>query len=983
MRTVLGFKLSSKEMFMPDPAEERLDYRPIESTPGLFGFYGCGLRLYGSRDKDADTSSHVATRFMTVVFFPLFAIDAYRITKTEEGSFFLGATGLSRVTRGWNYLVLVALLVLGGLGYWQSYLTSPEYIAGENLALAEAAVSEGRIGDAAELLEKVSRGNTSHAESAGTTLRLLVDTAKLRKASAAQTLKAINVFKRARSTKPLVFDAVWPLVEEGVETDPVATRQLLESIADLGPDDGLVARTHIALLERLVAGFPDEQEYAIELALFYESEDRFDELEPLLAPHTQTLDKTEGARILGQQYAYENRIQASYDLLLPYTTAKLEAFHRAEKRYSAAVDQVWDETVKYLNDGKAAKKFYRAYDEASQARQQQMVDEEFVKRRDRSPIVKKALANYQDAADIVPVALDMGLVMLRRAQTLADADERQRELELAEETFLSIRGVAGESDKYRMYLAQVYYWLGRPEEGKNLFDELLEARGRDFDTMYSVSSLLRDLGDQKESRALMLELYDQSQTQEEKYTAADFLSLLAYELDERIEWLKLADPNNARIQADLNNLLGLEAEYAQDFAEAERYYTLAVQAYEAQTKNATNLNNLALSYFSLYRVGRDQVVLDKGVASMDEAIALDPSSSIILLNAASELVTAGCEDLIGDTFSLEKLKTRGYLGLLAHLYDDETEKLALGERLKNHPAIKKATSYLEKAMILAPKNPTPYTELSGLYYFMYDLEGLQRVAGQLEIAELDLSDAKVDHDAYYMGETDVYSIDYHNTRIEELRHQLDTLDPKSFTHVVVSSFLVSSYFSLDILDHPVDVEWIVNTTRRNQSIAPSSSTRSDYRAALLVRATERLRIKSEELNDLAAEFGRGFSRHSLLAVAMERWQSVRQLAIKDPDVVAYASLMKESFERYPFSETPDEWAFFRSWDQATADQIAQSVVDNHREDLDLKVNSYLNPPNPSSTYNHYWKLKLAGEEASAIEVLRQAAASGIKIPAPN
>ena len=52
----------------------------------------------------------------------------------------------------------------------------------------------------------------------------------------------------------------------------------------------------------------------------------------------------------------------------------------------------------------------------------------------------------------------------------------------------------------------------------------LEARGRDFDTMYSVSSLLRDLGAQSESRELMLELYDASLTEEEKYAAADFLS---------------------------------------------------------------------------------------------------------------------------------------------------------------------------------------------------------------------------------------------------------------------------------------------------------------------------------------------------------------------------------------------------------------------------------------------------------------------------
>ena len=291
-----------------------------------------------------------------------------------------------------------------------------------------------------------------------------------------------------------------------MEHDPVATRVLLAAIANLGSDDELVARTHVSLLESLVLRHPGEQKYAIELALFYESQGRYDEIEPLLSPHAQNLGTTEGARVLGQQYAYENRIEASYELLLPYTTEKLKEFHRADKRYSAALDQVWDETLKYLNDGKAPKKFYRDHDKANEAEQQQMVDDVFAKRRDRSPAVKTALKNYQDAAAVAPVALDMGLVMLRRAQTLTNPEERRSELERAEETFLAIRGVAGESDQYRLYLAQVYYWLGKPGEGKALFEELLEARERNFETLYSVGSLLRDLGAHQESREIMLEL---------------------------------------------------------------------------------------------------------------------------------------------------------------------------------------------------------------------------------------------------------------------------------------------------------------------------------------------------------------------------------------------------------------------------------------------------------------------------------------------
>ena len=592
-------------------------------------------------------------------------------------------------------------------------------MAGKDLEAAEAAIAEGRIGDAAQLAKKAHEHQTKHTERAASLLLSLVDSAGFTGAELPQTIEAIKVLKRHGATKPLVFEVVWPLVGENIESDPVTSLKLLDSVASLGGDAAMLAHTRISILESLVTRVPEDQSYAVELALFYESEGRFDELETLLAPHTETLGTTEGARILGQQYAAENKIQASYDLIVPYTTAKLKSFHQAEKRYSAALVQVWDATLKYLNDGD---KFYQDYDQASEAEQQQMVDDEYAKRRDRSPPVATALKNYQKAADIVPVALDMGLIMLRRAQNLSDADERQQELERAEETFLSIRDVAGESDEYRLYLAQVYYWLGRENEGKALLDELLEASGGAFDTVYSVASVLRDLGASSESQALMQESYDGATLDEDKYAAADLLSRLAYDLDERIEWLKLSDPNTPRILADLNNLLGLQAEYAQNFTQAEKYYRLAAAAYEEKTVSSTTRNDLALIYFSLYRVGRDNAILEKGVASMDEAIALEPSNSIILINAASELAIAACEDLVGDSFSLEKLKTRGHFGLLRYLYDNETEKRALGERLRNHPGIQKAITYLQKVLILAPKKPTPYTELAGLYSFLYDLE---------------------------------------------------------------------------------------------------------------------------------------------------------------------------------------------------------------------------------------------------------------------
>ena len=83
----------------------------------------------------------------------------------------------------------------------------------------------------------------------------------------------------------------------------------------------------------------------------------------------------------------------------------------------------------------------------------------------------------------MPVALDLGIVLLQRGQRLNDPAARRAELEKAEKTFLAIQGVAGESDTFRLSMGQVYYWLGRHDDGTKMFDDLLKANNRDGETL--------------------------------------------------------------------------------------------------------------------------------------------------------------------------------------------------------------------------------------------------------------------------------------------------------------------------------------------------------------------------------------------------------------------------------------------------------------------------------------------------------------------
>src|SRR5687768_802836 len=117
--------------------------------------------------------------------------------------------------------------------------------------------------------------------------------------------------------------------------------------------------------------------------------------------------------------------------------------------------------------------------------------------------------------------------MLQRAQGQADPAARKSQLEAAEQVFLAVRGVAGESDEYRLALGQVYYWLGKQAEGRKLFDEFLAAKGRGAEDLLRIAATLRQLGAEPEARALAEEAYNKATTNEHRHAAANVRYLCA------------------------------------------------------------------------------------------------------------------------------------------------------------------------------------------------------------------------------------------------------------------------------------------------------------------------------------------------------------------------------------------------------------------------------------------------------------------------
>jgi len=95
--------------------------QPITGAPSLFTLNGFGTMLYGERDYDPPTRSHVSVLYFVALFIPVFPIAAYRVIRVDGRRWsFLGKVPLSEGDRwhrriaGGLGVVLVACMFLVG-----------------------------------------------------------------------------------------------------------------------------------------------------------------------------------------------------------------------------------------------------------------------------------------------------------------------------------------------------------------------------------------------------------------------------------------------------------------------------------------------------------------------------------------------------------------------------------------------------------------------------------------------------------------------------------------------------------------------------------------------------------------------------------------------------------------------------------------------------------------------------------------------------
>ncbi len=685
-------------MSEPMPLEEKFpDMKPVRSAPSLITSHGVGTTVYGRRDYDADTNTYVKTHCVCFLFVPLLALGAYRVADAPAGGwYFIGRVPLSTLARAWNYLILLVILAGGGALGWHLYTTSADYVAGQKIVEADELAAAGKLTRAAQVLRPIAQGDTSHAYDAQQKLGQLLDTPQAAPAELAGAFQVAVELQRSGQT-------IDRLIERGVEqvtkhaASPRGALQILDVIARFAQENpqpqakGLadVPNVRLALLEKILAKEPGDLDAISDAAVIYESRRDLAKCEKLLAPHAAKLSTREGARILGQILAGQGKFDEAHALLAPYAEERLKRLHDANQTLRDTLQQVENDNLQELRQGRAPGFDYTAYKAADKDTQDKMVNDYLDERLRKDPSVLTAQLAIRRESQAVPVALDLGIVLLRRAQSMPDPEERKKELQKAEKTFLSVRGVGGPNEEVNLFLGQVYYWLGKHAEGKKLWDELMVAQNRTASILVTVAHMLREVGEQSQARVLAEEAYEKAPVPEDRFRAAAILAVIAEENDDRVLWLKRCNPADKQAQAQLHEALGEQATLESKDDEAANNFRQAIDLFAALPENPATLNNGALAHLNLYRVTGDAAILEKAYAMIDKAVTLRQSDSVLVLNAGGMILVNSLADVVGKELNVRALKRHAHLDLLAFLYNDDAQAKKYRQHVQSHPGVVK------------------------------------------------------------------------------------------------------------------------------------------------------------------------------------------------------------------------------------------------------------------------------------------------------
>ena len=946
------------------------------SPPALFTLNGVGTTLYGARDRRPD-GSYVRTYFFVILFVPILALKAYRVVDAPGGGwYFVGRERLSGLCKAFNALVLGAILLCAaGVAFAPSEQERRLSRGREHLAAARWAAGVRELGG---LLRDRRQGEPARAALSAAI------SGPLRQAPsgpAAEALTLLASFPAAHDLFDTAQDEAWAQLVLARCAEEEGALALLDALEPLAKEE--VAEVREAALLAALKRDPRDLTLASRAALLYEEREQPERCLEVLAPLEEALrtDAGEGARILGNLLVGQSPARG-IALWGPYVARHLPGAEQAEQEFDAAVKHASSQALERLDRGKGPPAFYSAYKAAQgDAAKQQLVRDHVNEAIREDPRVKEAGERLSEANRVVPVALELGILRLERAQALT-GEERQQALTEIEELFLSIQATAGRTTAFKLNLAKVRYWLGKPEEGRTLLDGVLEEGERAPQLLLEVAHTLRLVGDLSAARELAKECYEatkeaEGEQEQLRFGAASLCSILATNLDDKLTWLERNDPQDTAAQAALAMGKGQQAAHQSKRAEAARWLKQAVARYAELPESAAVLNNSAIALYGLWEVTGEQEHLDRYVERILAAEQRQPRDTVLLDNAAGALSTQAVMRQLKGQLDVAGARASPGGGLLRYLARDGEALGKLREAYLSDPSLLEARKRLQRLLLLAPRNASPVAELAGIVSLERKAAPMQALIEHLDAVELDRGTYREQMLRTYQGEPALSAAEH----VDELADRDQILarlaDASPATRALALDQRVRSALEGAAFGYPCDLPRAIQQAEQAHSLAPSLMTASLRNRAWALRCVRRLAPEQPALEQAYQRTRRALTPGYVLAQGLSEEGALREALTRDSDVRQIAAALAELAQRFP-REVRSWWLpFLRQ--VGAADPVAQRLREDPLALAERELELRINPLGAETLQEAIWFFELRGDEARAKALREQAGAAQVPL----
>lgn len=548
-------------------------------------------------------------------------------------------------------------------------------------------------------------------------------------------------------------------------TDAHAARDALSgafAAASAEADDetraALMAGRDEAALRAHLADHPNDQEIATTLAGLLLSTGKANEarvlLETLGLPGWLTPD---AQQVLAAAYADAGSLDAADDLLSDVLQFRLPRFIAASHAYTSAARAKEEALIRRAELGQLPTALLNQLDNASEEHARELWSKWLGEQLDSDPKLAELRKEYVAHSDVVSTSVSLGSIKLRRALATT-GDDRTRLLEEAERAFLAIRQDAEGMPQFHLGLGQVYYRLGREDDGETEFASVLAHGDPELDML--AARAYRDLGNVARAREVAERVYNTG-TKPFNDNAAVLLGLTATTNDDAEMWLSRADQSLPFVKTSLLEVKARRLLDDGQSAEAARVMGEAAAFHErTATTSAASANNAAVAYSFIYSCTGDIRTLDKALASFDAAVKLDPQSALTIGNAADAHFRAGAIEVLDAWVDAKALRLSGGATSALESMLQGSMRDELLAALAANASITRAIALTQQEMALAPNRARPIERTLQWYGWLRDTDKLALLREQLMSRNVSVDDTSTNEAraAYASGEDDADNI---------------------------------------------------------------------------------------------------------------------------------------------------------------------------------------------------------------------------------